>query len=96
MLEMLNTKQSSRNFVLLKFKYKVCWCLFGFAGCSRSGSVVLVSGAGCDNVTTVLLGAQIKMSNGFPQPRLSFYTLHAPAHATIYNVSFISLLIQKT
>ena len=31
----------------------------------------------CDNVTTVLLEAQIKMRNGFPQLRLSFYTLYA-------------------
>ena len=66
-------------------------------GFSRWVAVVLVSGAGCDNVTTVLLGAQIKMRNGFPQLRLSFYTLHArPAHAIIYNVSLISQLRQKT
>ena len=40
-------------------------------------SLIVVGLAGCDSVTTVLLEAQIKMRNGFPQPRLSFYTLHA-------------------
>ena len=80
MREMLNTHKIEFriNLVLLNFLNRKFSCLFD---CSRWALVVLVSGAGCDNVTTVLLGAQIKMRNGFPQLRLSFYTLHAPAHA---------------
>ena len=46
--------------------------------------VVLVSGAGCDNVTTVLLRAEIKMRNGFPHTDYhSHHTTGALGHSAV-------------